>query len=339
MQSDLKCQFEQFRTLYSIALDLLHNHEMDDVLEKIGQRASELLDCPAGFLGFVDGDFIVTKTTTELVKSEIGARVPVGEAKLSALAIETRQPQFVTNYIGKPARVKKWDPYQMRAACTFPIFIGDQVAGILGLGRTRANFPFTADDVEAMSCFAQLAGLAMQNASLFAEIKRDSLTDALTGLANRRHFDFALDQEWKHALRDKRCLALIMGDIDCFKKYNDTYDHTQGDDCLRQVARVFAKAGRRAYDLPCRFGGEEFALILPSTNLLDAKRVAMNLRRNVKALKIPHQSSKTTRFVTVSLGVASLIPLSGMEPSALIALADKALFRAKQSGRNRVCAL
>jgi diguanylate cyclase (GGDEF)-like protein len=337
MKSKLKRQNERLTALYAIALDLLNHHGVDEVLDTIIVRASELLDAPIGFLDLLDGDTLVTKATTEPVISEKGDRTPLKNAALTARSIETRQPQLVDSYRLRPNRIKAFDPYGMYAACTFPIIVNDKAVGALSLGRTKPNYPFTEDDVETMQALAQLAALAFQNANLFEETRRRSVTDSLTGLANRRRFDAFLTQEWAHAARAQKPLALIMADIDSFKNYNDTYGHAAGDECLKRIARVMQKVGRRTSDLAVRYGGEELALILPVTNLSDAKRIAEELRGQVEALRIQHQTSGTKPWVTISAGVAAMVPKRNGAPLSLLNLADQALYKAKRSGKNRVC--
>lgn len=336
MKSTLEHQNERLAALYAIALDLLNHHGVEEVLDTIIIRASELLDAPIGFLDLLDGDMLVTKATTQPVLSEKGDRTPVKRAVLTARSIETRQPQLVGNYHTRPNRIKAFDPYRMQAACTFPITVDDKAVGALSLGRTKPNHPFTEEDVETMQALAHLAGLAIESANLFEETQKKSITDALTGLANRRRFDAFLSQEWAHAMRTQEPLALIMADIDSFKKYNDTYGHAAGDECLRSIARILQKLGRRTSDLAARYGGEELTLVLPVTVLSDAKHMAEELRNQVAAFRIPHQTSETKPWVTISAGVAAIIPKRNSDPLRLINLADKALYRAKREGKNCV---
>lgn len=162
-----------------------------------------------------------------------------------------------------------------------------------------------------------------------------SLTDGLTGIANRRSFDEHLEQEWKRALRDQLPLSLIMVDIDHFKAYNDYYGHQAGDDCLRQVARMLQSVVARPGDLVARYGGEEFALILPQTDH-GAKSLGEACRATVAGGKIPHHASPVKPVVTVSVGVATMIPGVEDDPSRLIKAADPAMYRAKLLGRNHV---
>ncbi|HSM52139.1 MAG TPA: diguanylate cyclase, partial [Thermoanaerobaculia bacterium] len=163
-----------------------------------------------------------------------------------------------------------------------------------------------------------------------------SYVDAVTSVANRRRFDEVLDLEWRRAARLRTPLALAMVDIDCFKPYNDTYGHQRGDECLRTVASGLADGLVRAGDVVGRYGGEEFGIILPGTGLAGAALVAEQLRLRIEQLGIEHRSSTVRPFVTISCGVASLLPIEGEDPRDLLHRADLALYRAKQRGRNRV---
>ncbi|HRP98278.1 MAG TPA: diguanylate cyclase [Rhodocyclaceae bacterium] len=159
--------------------------------------------------------------------------------------------------------------------------------------------------------------------------------DGLTGIANRRTFDIQLQREWLRAQRDGAPLSLILADIDYFKRYNDYYGHQQGDACLRQVADALAGAIYRPADLVARYGGEEFAAIMPDTDRHGAFEVAERLREAVSGLRLPHACSEVASHVTMSLGVATLVPTPGQQPDHLVAAADAALYAAKHAGRNR----
>lgn len=170
-------------------------------------------------------------------------------------------------------------------------------------------------------------------------LNRLSSLDGLTGIANRRHFETFIEQEWRRAPRHGLEISLILMDIDHFKKYNDHYGHTAGDDCLKEVARALVDALPRATDLIARYGGEEFVCVLPATDLQGALKVAERLRAAVLSQAIPHAFSGTHDCVTLSLGVACMQPGRGSTtPSDLIVAADRMLYRAKEAGRNRVMA-
>lgn len=163
-----------------------------------------------------------------------------------------------------------------------------------------------------------------------------SAEDALTQIANRREFERRLGIEWSRARRDRQPLALIMVDVDCFKNYNDHYGHPAGDACLQQIATALRKIPHRPADLVARFGGEEFAVLLPATSTEDAAAVAEHMRQAVLDLQIPHATSRVSPGVTASFGVAAIQPSLHEDLSELVAAADTALYDAKEHGRNRV---
>ena len=166
--------------------------------------------------------------------------------------------------------------------------------------------------------------------------KKLSTTDGLTEIANRRFFDEYSEKEWKRAQRDKKPFTVIMVDLDCFKSYNDTYGHQQGDTCLKKVAGVIKEAMKRPADLVARYGGEEFVLILPETDKNGACKLAEQLRQEVINLKLEHRNNTCGfNWITISLGSATEIAEPGKAFSDLLAKADKALYVAKGSGRNR----
>ncbi|MGV8923464.1 MAG: diguanylate cyclase [Thermomonas sp.] len=160
--------------------------------------------------------------------------------------------------------------------------------------------------------------------------------DGLTGIANRRHFDEALQTEWRRCQRSGKPLSLLMIDIDHFKAYNDRYGHLRGDQCLQTVATALRARLDRAQDLVARFGGEEFVCLLPECDLSGANRVAQALFLAVQELMIENHDSPVSRTLTVSIGVATQIPDEGSTPDTLLTRADANLYRAKQTGRNRV---
>jgi diguanylate cyclase (GGDEF)-like protein len=161
-------------------------------------------------------------------------------------------------------------------------------------------------------------------------------TDALTGVSNRRRFDDLLYQEWARHRRRNAPLALILSDIDFFKQFNDLYGHTEGDEALKAVAGAIRASLRRETDVVSRYGGEEFAVLLPDTNHDGAVQLAEQIRRTVGDLGIPHRASTTTGKLSVSLGVAVTIPTGTEDPTALLDAADAALYKAKEQGRDQV---
>lgn len=160
--------------------------------------------------------------------------------------------------------------------------------------------------------------------------------DALTEIANRRRFDERLLLEWRKMKRERSPLSMILCDVDYFKQYNDVYGHQLGDDCLRQVAGAIAAAARRPSDLAARYGGEEFAVLLPNTGLDGAMEVARTIQTHIKNLQLIHQQSQVDQYLTVSFGIASVIPTEAVAPEELLFQSDRALYQAKTEGRNCV---
>lgn len=168
------------------------------------------------------------------------------------------------------------------------------------------------------------------------ELKKLTSLDGLTGIANRRHFDYYLETCWKKHLLTFTPIALIMYDIDCFKIFNDTYGHLYGDECLKQTAAAVNKLFENTSALTARYGGEEFCVIMPETDIKTAAQAAEKIRITIENLAIPHINSKVKPLVTVSVGVASLIPTKAISWQDLIGLSDQALYKAKQNGRNQI---
>ncbi|NLY42557.1 MAG: diguanylate cyclase [Clostridiaceae bacterium] len=168
------------------------------------------------------------------------------------------------------------------------------------------------------------------------QLKELSNKDSLTGIANRRCFDATLEHEYSRFRRSNSKLSIILLDIDNFKEYNDCYGHVMGDDCLRQIGRVLTCCINRSVDLTARYGGEEFACILPDTDIHTAVKIAEDIRQKIQELKIEHKKSSVLEYVTASFGVTTVrySPESSLEE--IIAMADKLLYKAKVSGRNRI---
>ncbi|NES06642.1 MAG: diguanylate cyclase [Okeania sp. SIO2F4] len=183
--------------------------------------------------------------------------------------------------------------------------------------------------------------LALQKAEAALIIANQKLQkvaklDGLTGIANRGSFDEYLEKEWRRLTRTKLPLSLILCDVDYFKYYNDYYGHLAGDDCLRKIAQSIKQTVKRSADLVARYGGEEFAIILPNTSGKNAEKVVELIRTAIHKLYINHSASRVSKYVTMSMGVASVIPTKTESPQSLIAKADEALYHAKEKGRDRI---
>ncbi|MBD1927234.1 diguanylate cyclase [Trichocoleus sp. FACHB-90] len=225
-----------------------------------------------------------------------------------------------------------------RCECT----IGHQVLAVLVFFQRHEMAP-DERSLSLVNAVAAQFGSMIQHKKAEAALRQANLKlerlasiDGLTQLANRRRFDDYLSHEWKRATREQQPLSLILFDVDYFKRYNDCYGHQSGDDCLQQLAKAASRAVKRPADLVARYGGEEFAAILPNTSAQGATAVAQAIRLEVQQLKLPHAQSKVSDYVTLSLGVSSAIPTEDCLPETLIAMADEALYQAKNQGRDRI---
>jgi len=231
----------------------------------------------------------------------------------------------------------------IRANLVVPILRGEDLWGLLGVHQCSSPRLWQQLEIDLLQQLATQVGIAIQQAQLYEQLKaanqelqRLATSDGLTQVANRRCFDEVLEQEWRRLAREQAALSLILCDIDFFKLYNDTYGHQAGDFCLQQVAKVLDLSVKRPADLVARYGGEEFVAILPNTDAMGAIQVAQTMQLRVKALQISHHKSPISDCITLSIGVSSITPRSDISPANLIAAADKALYRAKEQGRDRL---
>ncbi|RJP77829.1 MAG: diguanylate cyclase [Desulfobacteraceae bacterium] len=168
------------------------------------------------------------------------------------------------------------------------------------------------------------------------KLEQLSISDELTGTANRRHFDKTFEREWSSAARNQYPLSLIFLDIDFFKSYNDNYGHQAGDQCLKKIGEALNRNIRRSHDLLARYGGEEFIILLPHTEMEEALNLSEKIRQSIEHINIKHEFSQIANHITVSLGVASAVPTPQTDSSYLVEQADAALYQAKNNGRNQV---
>lgn len=229
-----------------------------------------------------------------------------------------------------------------RSEYLVPIRHGRRLHGVLNLESARTDF-FGPEACAVFDAVADLVAGAIHFARMADELteanrklERLSMRDPLTGIANRRHFDAHLAETWARQGRDGSPLALLLADADCFKALNDSAGHLRGDECLRLLARICERCAVDERDLVARYGGEEFVMLLPGRTLDDAIAHGEALRRAVEAEALPHPASPLAPHVTISVGVAALVPSADDSPEQLVAAADLAMYDAKTGGRNRV---
>lgn len=229
-----------------------------------------------------------------------------------------------------------------------PMEFQKNVIGVMAFGDDRQSFKLAKDDLDKIQRYVNQIAITINNARLFeelneakkiAEVANKELEklanlDGLTQIANRRYFDQILYHEWRRAIRSGTPLSVILMDIDFFKKYNDHYGHPAGDECLKSVAKTLSKSVRRPQDLIARYGGEEFIALLPDTDIAGALKIGESMRQNVKNLQIPHEQSLASGYVTISVGIANIIPTNEYRPGLLIDWADKALYKVKKESRD-----
>lgn len=298
------------------------------------------------------------ESDTFVQRAIIGGSVAVGERRPTATGvvgrcIRERRTQYVPDVSGDADYVVMHD--EVKSELAIPILFRDEVLGVLNIESERMDafaptqigvFESVANQVAGAIRLTRLADLLAEKgealeeankhlASAIETLHRLSTTDALTDLPNRRRFDETLEQEWRRATRMETPLALLMIDIDAFKPFNDRYGHVAGDAALRNVAAALDDSFHRAGDLVARYGGEEFAVLLPNTDLARATELAEEARRRVEALAVPHVESPHG-VVTISIGIASVVPQRGDSSGSLISAADAALYVAKRRGRNRI---
>ncbi|MGC5325252.1 sensor domain-containing diguanylate cyclase [Brevibacillus sp. SYSU BS000544] len=238
-----------------------------------------------------------------------------------------------------------------------PIFVRGQFWGFIGFDDCKKERIWSKNEEAGLIAAAASIGGAINRNRQEAMLKQDieerikveqelaaanqslqelSSIDGLTGIPNRRYFDENYQKEWYRSIRNQAPLSVILIDIDYFKEYNDTYGHQKGDECLKQVANIIDKTLRRPGDFAARYGGEEFIVVLPDTDLRGAAKIAIMICSLIEAAAIPHSQSQISSFVTISGGVASVIPDQETSLKSLIAIADKRLYEAKQNGRNQI---
>lgn len=290
-------------------------------------------------VGFINGVFRVGELVGQAIGDELG--------KDFLLEVYDRSDtEDVLLYSSGDSDDERWESEDRYKSATFDIggrqWVVEAIPSKAFIERRRGGLPLfvvTAGIVLVGLVVSYFLLSARRNAELSEaknELERISLTDSLTGLANRRHFDACLHREYRRAIRQGSALSLVMIDIDHFKEFNDEYGHPAGDKCLKQVADTLRELIHRPADLVARYGGEEFSVVLPDT--ADASEVADACRRAVEALEIRHETSSVADVVTISVGIAVLTPETWQQNlNDLLTRADDALYLAKEAGRNQVC--
>lgn len=336
--------------------ELLRRAEEMETFQKIGGALQTCLDPDALFpvilgeacnlTGAQKGSLMVARNGARelLVRAARGIherivgklRVRSGEG-VAGNVFATGEPVVVENVEADLRFRRKNRPhYQTKSFVSFPILHGEQVIGVLNLSDKVSGDPFAEEDLRRLRAMTSQAVMAIERSSYFLqnrELRKISITDPLTGLLNRRYLQERLAEEVDRAKRHGHSLSLIMVDIDHFKAYNDANGHPAGDKALVLVGRSL-RGSVRAIDVVSRFGGEEFAVILPETRPEEARDIAERIRKEVESFYFPGEESVPGGRLTVSLGFAGF-PQDATDLKSLIQRADQALYSAKDQGRNR----
>jgi len=368
VELQLRQQGERERLLRRITWHVRQSLNLQEILTNTVADVREFLNCDRVSIARLDskkrlrvsaeslatgygsplGDRIDFESLTDVLSTccQEGKIVAMEDIALSELSLED---------------LARLSPLPVKAQLVIPISIGSptpdgkvhppprlertRVWGLLIAHHCQNPRTWQEWEIDLLEQLTVQVAIAIQQAELHEqlqaanrELKQLAISDGLTQIANRRHFNQSLQKEWKRLTREQLPLSIILCDIDYFKLYNDTYGHLAGDTCLQQVARVLRRATQRPADLAARYGGEEFVVMLPNTDLAGAIRVTESVRSQIRRLAIAHVNSPVKPRVTLSFGVVSAIPHGDVSPESLIRAADLALYRAKALGRDRYCA-
>jgi len=332
-EETIRHQNETFSRLHQITLDLLKYRDIKQLLNNLVEVAAEFLEAPYVEMILVEDETLVVQAATPNQHDLIGERFGREQARLSWQAFDTQAPAVLDDYAAWPHRRKAYQSFTLHAVADFPILIEDRCLGVLAVGRDKPDDKFDHDQIQSGLLFANLTALVLNNAQLREALREQSIRDPLTGLFNRRYMEETLKREIKRITRQLHPLGIIMLNIDHFKRYNDAFGHTAGDTLLRELGE-FLQSHIRGEDVACRYGGEEFILIMPDASLEVVQQRAGQLLQRTSELQV-QDGVQTYSGITISLGVA-IYPQHGKTIEEVLRAADAALYRAKQDGRNRM---
>ena len=321
-------------------------------MSKLGLSEEELLAEALEFMSVVSGssgayyhkfdehenaiDLVAwSKAVHSYCNVQTSSHYPLESAGIWADSVRQRKPVIHNDYQGIATSEKGGLPdghFALYRHMSVPVISQNKVVSIAGVANKKE--PYTKADGENVKILCELVWLIIEQRAAQRIMEEYAFEDGLTGIANRRRFDNAIKEEWNRHRRASSSLGLVMFDIDQFKNLNDTLGHDIGDICLQKVAQALHTAYRRAGELVCRYGGEEFMVILPGTNLTECAERAEFGRKIIEDIKIDHPGSSVSPYVTVSGGYACTVPGDG-DFLSLERAADTNLYKAKKQGRNR----
>jgi len=334
----LRERVAELSTLQQVSLRLTASLDLPKVLDIVAEAASRLVNASDIHIYLYDDQSDTFTFGAGLWGTGSGSERSINAPRkngITALAVSQGRPVVINDAQQHPLfATPEFQTWGMKAIASFPLKRADRVVGVFNVAFMYLH-EFTEDELRVLSLLADQAAIAIENARLYQEAQRLSITDGLTGLYNSRHFYAVLKKEMARADRYDRPLSLVMMDIDNFKSYNDTHGHLAGDDLLQELARVL-RAEIRESDLAFRYGGEEFALLLPETERQAAGLMAERIRAILAARQFTVKETGRSGHVTVSMGVA-MYPADAHDERGFVYAADTALYAAKAAGKNRVC--
>jgi diguanylate cyclase (GGDEF)-like protein len=337
-EAELRQRLKELSALNATAVLLSQSTLMEEVLNRILDKVLEITGAGAAGVSLLEPDknMLVIRAQRGFSPEWLAQEAHRPASCLCGSVIQEDKPLCLEGMdpadprVTRPACAREG----FRSLCIVPLRAEGEALGVLSLHSREAR-PHTAQERDLLSAIGSQIGVALSNIRLYQETQRLSVTDALTGLRNRRALDERLQEELLRAQRYHHPLSVIMADLDHFKNYNDRHGHPAGDVILRQVASLLQSHVRET-DFVARYGGEEFVALLPETAKDSGLEVAEKIRAAVEAACFPHAETQPGGRLTISLGVATF-PEDLAEAHNLISKADEALYRAKRAGRDRVC--
>ncbi|MBE9202105.1 MULTISPECIES: diguanylate cyclase [unclassified Nodularia (in: cyanobacteria)] len=348
-QQALQQQMEQERMVAAIAQHIRQSLDLDQILNTTVAEVRQILQTDRVIIYRFNLDWsgvIITESVGEGWKRILNMKILDSyvvemQGQLDQQCLLKVTPD-IYNAGFADCHLELLEQLQVRAKLFVPILQGDRLWGLLVAHHCSAPREWQPWESELLQQLATHLAIAIQQSELYQQLQlanqqleNMAMVDQLTQIANRRSFDSKLNDVWQNLLREKGSVSLLLCDIDYFKQFNDTYGHAVGDDCLRLVAQALKQTVKRSTDLAARYGGEEFVVILSKTNTDGAIQVAQEIHAAIQQLNIPHVASAVKEYVTLSIGIATVIPTPDMVPLDLISAADQALYQAKAQGRNR----
>ncbi|MEH1832892.1 MAG: EAL domain-containing protein [Nostoc sp.] len=350
VEQQVQQQSESERIVAAVTQRIRQSLELDEILQTTAAEVRQLFEVDRVVIYQFEPDWsglVAVESLAEGCMSILGFHVMDTCFQPSRAAYyqqgKTKAIEDIETAGLSPCHIDLLRSLEIRANLIVPILQQERLWGLMIAHQCRQARQWQQSEINLFNQLAGQAAIAIQQSELYhqlqqanQELQRLACSDGLTQVGNRRCFDDTFNAEWQRLAREQGSLSLILCDVDYFKLYNDTHGHLAGDDALRQVAKAISQTGKHPGDLVARYGGEEFAVILPNTDSERAITVARDIQSNVSALQMPHHHSHVSEFITLSLGVATIIPHSQLSPATLIAAADQGLYKAKAQGRNCV---